>query len=400
MEGIPKGVNLNVNRMEMALKTLNNPCIEIPAIQIAGTNGKGSIASFIQSGLQILDIKAGITTSPHLMSWCERICINQEPILIEEFKETIKYIKPLVAKHNLTLFELTIATALDYFRSKSVELLVLEVGLGGRLDATTAHSFRPIIAIANIGLDHCEYLGQSLEEIAKEKAAIINPNCTVISAQQHPEVVDVLNSVAIENNASINWVEPLSKEWNLGLNGDFQRYNAAVARGALKELNEFGWEINEKQIREGFACAKWPGRLQQILWKEKPIIIDCAHNPHATEQISNERRIWSREEYGVQWILGIQKNKDAPRMLQSLIKPNDIAWIVPVPGYMSWNQNELAKICPIFLPQLKSANNIEEVLSTILSTKNWPIPSPVITGSIYLIGDLLSKEHIKYKEVN
>tara|TARA_Y100001968_G_scaffold140202_1_gene128274 strand:+ start:1322 stop:2476 length:1155 start_codon:yes stop_codon:yes gene_type:complete len=382
--------------MQMALKAIGNPCASIPAIQIVGTNGKGSIASFLQSGLKALGIKGGITTSPHLISWCERICINSEQITRDDLQKRLNNLNPLVQSFHLTTFELLIATALNYFNDNNVDLLVLEVGLGGRLDATTAHPYRPIIAIGGIGLDHCEYLGKSIKDIALEKTAVISPNCTVISSRQDPEVEEVINSVVEKQNATLHWVEPLSHEWRLGLEGEIQRYNAAVAKGALEALTKLGWEVDQKKIKEGLARASWPGRLQTIYWKNMPILIDCAHNPHAAKTLSEERRKWSADDTDVQWIIGIQKHKDAPGILKSLVKSNDAVYIVPVPECLSWTPKELLANCPLLSKKLNGADNIEQALSDIYLKKNCSNPFPVITGSIYLIGDLLKKSiHIK-----
>ena len=389
-----RGVSLDLERMSMALKAMGEPCKSIPAIQIVGTNGKGSIASFLKSSLQYLGIKAGITTSPHLVSWRERVCVDGELITLNEFRNRLIALKPLSHKYRLTPFELIIALALDHFRLKKVELLVLEVGLGGRLDATTAHPFRPIIAMSGIGLDHCEHLGNTIEEIAKEKASVIEPKSIVISANQHPKVEEILRSMTAKQNASIHFVEPLSEEWKLGLNGEIQKQNAAVAIGALHALKKLGWAIKDQQLRKGIAKAKWPGRLEKIRWKGMDILIDCAHNPHAADQLSLERLKWKGEEEGVPWILAIQKQKDASSMIRSLIRPNDLAWIIPVPEHTSWTQNELSKLCPNYSKQLRNAVNIEEALSMILLENQWSIPSPVITGSIYLAGDLARKNLI------
>ena len=140
----------------MALEELNNPCKNIPAIQIVGTNGKGSIAAFIENILYVEKKNIGVTTSPHLLDICERIRVNKENIDKEEFKRLFKKIENNLSTHKLSPFERIICCALEFFDLKKVDLLILEAGLGGRLDATTAHSLRPIIAIGNIGLDHKE----------------------------------------------------------------------------------------------------------------------------------------------------------------------------------------------------------------------------------------------------
>ena len=177
-----RDMNLGIDRMSLAIHAMGDPCKNIPAIHIAGTNGKGSIAAFINSILSLVDIKTGVTTSPHLVDWIERICINKTTISKKEFQSLSLALKPIVDKFSLSPFESILAIALKYFTLKEVELLILEVGLGGRLDATTAHKHRPIIAFGAIGLDHCEYLGDNLEKIAIEKASVITPKCTVITA--------------------------------------------------------------------------------------------------------------------------------------------------------------------------------------------------------------------------
>ena len=389
-----RDMNLNLERMRKALKAMKEPCKTIPAIQIAGTNGKGSIASFLQSSLITLGIRSGVTTSPHLINWCERITSNGKQISLNEFEKRIISLKQITEKFQLTPFEVVIATALDHFRDKNVELLVLEVGLGGRLDATTAHPYRPIIAMAGIGLDHCEHLGDSLEKIAEEKSAVISSNSTVISAPQHPKVEQVLHAVANKNNAKLNFVKPLTEEWDLGLPGLIQRNNAAVAKGALEALQAYGWTINKEKVREGLARAEWPGRLQKALWEGMPILLDCAHNPHAAEQLAIERLGWAGQEYGVNWILAIQRHKDAPSMVNSLLKSSDSAWIVSIPGKESWTKEELILKCPDKLRQLNSAIDVEMALSEITENQSWSKPSPVITGSIYVIGALIEKKII------
>ena len=387
-----RGMDLGLKRMESALKTMGSPCSEIPAIQIVGTNGKGSIASFIKSTLQTAGIKTGVTTSPHLVSWCERIQIDGELISPQVFRELLISLNPLQEVHKLTPFELVIASAFKYFAKQEVQLLVLEVGLGGRLDATTAHPFRPVVAIASIGLDHCEYLGKSIKEIAKEKAAVISSGSKVISAEQHPDVKKILEETIEKKNAQIQWVTPLPQEWDLGLSGDIQRKNAAVARGALQSLEKYGWKLDEQTIRKGLALATWPGRLQKTSWHGLRLLIDGAHNPQAAKQLSKERTNWNQEEKGVQWILGMQRHKAAPEMLRHLIKPYDIAWIVPVPNHNSWSKAQLAATCPELANQLRQANEVEQVFSTLQMKNQWPSPPPVVAGSLYLIGDLLKQK--------
>ncbi len=394
-----KRVDLNLKRVQIALKEMGEPCKRIPAIQIAGTNGKGSIASFLKASLQYLGINAGIATSPHLVSWCERICTTQDVISEDELKSILIKLQPFIKKNHLTPFESLIAASLDYFNSKKVDLIVLEVGLGGRLDATTAHPYRPIIAMAGIGLDHCEYLGNSLTAITKEKASIIGENSIVISAQQHPEVEEVLRDEVAKKNASLHFVPPLSTKWILGLPGEIQTHNAAVAKRALEALKHFGWTIDESKVKEGFANASWPGRFQRVTWNNFSIFIDCAHNPHAANQLSKEREGWEGHELGVNWILGIQTHKDAPKIISSLLKQNDLAWITPIPGALSWKREEISAISPNHLKQMIEVESVEDALSMIFGKEHdHHTPITVITGSIYLIGDLIERQVINFSK--
>ena len=387
-----RDINLGIDRMSLAINAMGDPCQKTPAIHIAGTNGKGSISAFINSILSLVDIKTGVTTSPHLVDWVERICINKTQISKKEFEALRLTLNPILEKYSLTPFESIIAIALKYFTLKKVELLILETGLGGRLDATTAHKDRPIIAFGAIGLDHCEYLGNSLEKIAIEKAAIITPKSTVITAAQHNIVKEVLKETALRQQAVIRWVEPLPVDWELGISGTIQKENAAVAKGVIESLKNIGWSLSEEEIREGLSLAEWPGRLQTTKWEGMQIVVDGAHNPQAAKQLSIERDSWTDQESGIIWILGIQKQKDIMNILQHLIRAQDIAWIVPIPSQQSWSKEQVLSYCPEYRTQLNEALSVEEVLSILKRRKEWPSPAPVITGSLYLIGDLFQRK--------
>ena len=385
-----RGMDLSLERMQRALADLGSPCTDVPAVQVVGTNGKGSIACMIHSGLTTAGLRSGLTTSPHLTSWCERICVNQQQIELAQLRQRLKQLQPLAQHHNLTPFEQLITAALVHFDANALDWLVLEAGLGGRLDATTAHPNRPLIAIGSIGMDHCEHLGHSLTAISNEKAAVIGPGAHVISAAQHEEVTKVLEARSQEMGATLEWVEPLTDGWELGLSGQLQRRNGAVACAALRHMNALGSSITEEQIRGGLAQAHWPGRLQTMHWKHHSVRVDGAHNPDAAQQLALERYAWSQPGQQQIWILGIQGHKQAPEMLKILLKPNDEAWIVPVPGHVSWTADQLSEICPTHAHQLRSAPCVEDVLNNLFKSDiDRTNLSPVIAGSLYLIGSLL-----------
>ncbi|WP_226406402.1 dihydrofolate synthase [Synechococcus sp. MU1625] len=385
-----RGMDLQLDRMHAALQDLDHPCQAVPAIQVLGTNGKGSIVSFLESALCAAGLRCGVTTSPHLVSWCERIRIQGEPIAVETLRSQLQALQPLNERHRLTPFELLVTAAFLEFQRHACELLVLEVGLGGRLDATTAHPHRPVIAVASIGLDHCEHLGNNLTAIAMEKAAAIPPYATVISGAQDPAVQTVLDETCRKQQANLTWVQPLESSWELGLAGAIQRSNAAVALGALKALSSLGWTLPDAVIREGLATARWPGRLETVRWREHRLRLDGAHNPPAAVQLAEERVHWTNASIGVVWILAIQAHKDAAAMLEALLQPQDQAWIIPVPGHKSWCRAALLKELPDRGNQLQEADSLETVLNQ-LNSDGWPTPMPIVAGSLYLIGDLFAR---------
>ena len=393
-----RGMDLSLERMHRVLSVLGDPCGKTPAVQVVGTNGKGSIACMIHSGLSAAGVNSGLTTSPHLVSWCERICINQTPITQVELHQRLQALEPFAEEHHLTTFERLITAALMHFEAHDVDWLVLEAGLGGRLDATTAHPQRPLIAVGAIGIDHREHLGNTLTAISREKAAAISPGAHVISAAQLDPVRAVLEEHTRMVGATLEWVEPLPDAWDLGLPGTLQRHNGAVAYGALQEIRRLGANISEQSIREGLAKAHWPGRLQTVLWNERPIRLDGAHNPAAAAQLAQERACWCDRQQAQIWILGIQAHKQAPEMLQLLLEPNDFAWIIPVPGHQSWTLDRLSEACPNLANQMGGANDVLEVLNRLVSAPgSWPNPSPLIAGSLYLLGELMAQRIIEAK---
>ena len=383
-----RGMDLSLDRMTIALEQLHQPAHAIPAVQIVGTNGKGSIACLIHHGLMAAGLRSGLTTSPHLVSWCERIRVNNELISLKTLRHTLEQLQPVVEQCRLTPFEQLICSALVHFEAHQPDWLVLEAGLGGRLDATTAHRFRPLIAVASIGMDHREHLGGSLEAIAAEKAAAISAGAHVITAAQEPEVAAVLEKRVIDVNGTLQWVDALDESWTLGLPGALQKRNGAVAAATLQWMSARNETITSQAIRQGFAAARWPGRLQWMRWRGLRVRVDGAHNPPAASQLARERLSWSSSGTAQTWILAIQAQKQAPEMLQRLLGSDDEAWIVPVPGHRSWTVEQLQQALPLQGHQLKAARNAADALDQLLD-RGWPACAPVIAGSLYLIGHLL-----------
>ena len=385
-----RGVDLGLDRLAGALAAGGQPERRFAAVQVAGTNGKGSICTFLAAILAEAGLAYGVYRSPHLLSWCERLQLGERWITAAELRADLGRWRPIAEAFNLTPFELLTAAAFDRLAAEAVQLAILEVGLGGRLDATSLHPARRVIGLAAIGLDHCEYLGSSLEAIAFEKAGGFQPGAIAISAPQDPAVAAVLAAQAQRLGTELCWVEPLPPEAlggpRLGLAGDLQRRNGAVAVGMAQALGKQGWAIGAGAIGRGLAQARWPGRLEIRSYRGQPLLLDGAHNPPAATALRQEldlgdldlgalergplergpleRRDGERGSLGKggagpldgcgrRWLLGIQRHKQGAAMLRALLAPGDQAAITPLPEHASWSAAELAAACPDLAPQLR-----------------------------------------------
>ena len=382
-------IKLGLSRIKKVIRELGNPCRNIPAIQIIGTNGKGSIAAYLESILFEANQNFGITISPHLFDVCERIRVNKRNINRIDFEKIYRFIEKQFSTYELTPFEKIICCALTHFNEKQVELLVLEAGLGGRLDATTAHKFRPIIAIGNIGMDHEEFLGDTIEKIAKEKLAVIEKNSIVISCNQNIQVKNLINNKVKEVGAEIIWKDSISNSYQLGLKGIFQKQNASVAVGSVEALNKLGFKIKENSIYEGLKKTIWKGRLEIINYLNQKILVDCAHNYPAAKALSNERNNWENEKEGIFWILGVQKQKDMHTILKTLLKKNDHLLLVPVPEQPSWQLKDLSEIKGIDCQKIIEFETFEFAIKYLFALNKWPTNHPVLTGSIFLVAEFI-----------
>ncbi|MEA5422191.1 bifunctional folylpolyglutamate synthase/dihydrofolate synthase [Synechococcus sp. CCY9202] len=400
-----RGVDLGLERLTCALADLGHPERRFRTVQVAGTNGKGSIATLVHAALLQAGIRCGLYTSPHLVSWCERIRLGAAPIPAPELRRQLEALQRVGQRHRLTPFELVTAAAFCAFAEADLELVVLEVGLGGRLDATTVHPRREVIGFAAIGMDHAEFLGSDPGQIAAEKAGVLRPGSVAISGPQSPAVAAVLQERAETVGAELRWIEPAvaadrGDDWlhsdgltyRCGLSGAVQRHNSAVALGMLRALIEGGWPISEEAIAAGFAAARWPGRLQPVHWQGRSLLLDGAHNLPAAEALRAE--LDQRAAQGTIaaageriWLLGILANKQGPAMLRALLAPGDRAWIVPVSGHSCWSQDQLAEACPELASQLQAAADWASALNTLPPAGTTPL---IVAGSLYLIGSLLA----------
>ena len=409
-----RGVDLGLDRLAGALAAGGHPERRFAAVQVAGTNGKGSICTLLAAILAEAGLPYGVYRSPHLLSWCERLQLGNRWITPAELRADLGRWRPLASAFNLTPFELLTAAAFDRLAAEAVQLAILEVGLGGRLDATTLHPDRRVIGLATIGLDHCEYLGSSLAAIAFEKAGVFQPGAIAISAPQEPAVAAVLADQARRVGTELRWVEPLRPQAlggpRLGLAGDLQRRNGAVAVAMAQALGQQGWSIEAGAIERGLALARWPGRLEIRSYRGKPLLLDGAHNPPAAIALRQELDLGELAPWGAggrRWLLGIQRHKQGAAMVRSLLAPGDQAAITPLPEHASWSAAELAVACPELASQLRPVADPVAGLAW-LHLRLGPEPGagelaspeeggsgetgaalPVVAGSLYLLGALI-----------
>jgi dihydrofolate synthase/folylpolyglutamate synthase len=390
--------------MQAALADGGHPERRFAAVQVAGTNGKGSIATQLHCILLAAGWRCGIYRSPHLVSWCERIQLEAAWIDPDTLRADLGRWQAIGQRHGLSPFELLTAAAFDRFAAEGLPLVVLEVGVGGRLDATTAHPQRPVVGFGPIGMDHCDLLGDNLAAIAREKAAVMAGARVAISGPQAPEVAQVLRQEAQRWDCSLRWVEPLATEAQggprLGLAGNLQRSNAAVAVAMAEALHALGWAISPQAIQRGLAAARWPGRLERRQFRGFPLLLDGAHNPPGAQALRDELdRLEAEAEAEAgggsgsganqrprRWLLGMQISKEAPQLLDALLRPGDQVALVPVPDLPSWSRAELVAARPQLAPQLREVATPDEGLEWLVAS---PGPLPVVAGSLHLLGAVI-----------
>jgi len=385
-----RGVDLGLERLQGALAELGHPERRFAAVQVAGTNGKGSISTMVERIASAAGLRCGLYTSPHLLSWCERIRLPDGLIAEAALRRLLQGLQPLALRHDLTPFELVTAAAFLAFAEAGVELAVLEVGLGGRLDATTVHPRRDVLAFASIGLDHTEALGPTLAAIATEKAGVLHGGGRAVSGPQTPEAAAVLQRQAEACGCPLRWVAPLPPEAaggpELGLRGELQRHNGAVAVAAAEALAELGWPIDAAAIRRGLREARWPGRLARHRFGGRPLLLDGAHNPPAAEALRRELDGAADADNPTaprRWLIAMQRHKDAPQLLQTLLRQGDQARVLPLPEHPSWSAEEL---------EAATGLPLQPAEDDLPSNLHWLVASaalPVACGSLYLVAELL-----------
>ncbi len=386
------GMSLGLERIQTLMTILGNPQDKIPVVHVAGSNGKGSVCAYLSTILTTAGYRVGRYTSPHLVNWNERICISNEPISTDRLTTVLQHIQT-TAPEPLTKFELITAAAWSYFASEKVDIAIMEVGLGGRLDATNIVSKPLVSVITSISREHWQQLGETIPEIASEKAGIIKQGCPIVIGQLPIKATQVITQRAQALQAPCTQITPAIEInpgqaqvgdliYSLPLLGDIQLHNSALAVEVISQLQAQGWQISPEQIQTGIAHTQWLGRMHQTEWQEQKLLVDGAHNPESAIAL---RKYVDRWQQPVTWVIGMLNTKEHLPILQALLRPDDHVHLVPVPDDLTATPAELMTVVRSIYPNI-----------TVQIYADWPsgltaayqYSSPVVmSGSLYLLGD-------------
>lgn len=367
------GIKLGLDNIRRLLKVLGDPHEHLSFLHVAGTNGKGSVCAMLDAMLRAADYKTGLYTSPHLVNFRERIRVDGRKIPREAVSRGLENLRGLAAPwdHSPTFFEFATALALQHFAESACELVVLETGMGGRLDATNA--VIPVVSVITpIALDHTRWLGKTVTEVAQEKAGIIKPSVPVVSAPQDPAAADVIVRRAEELGCSLTFTEAAWEGAELGLRGRHQRRNATLAIASLRAA---GVHVSDEAITEGLRDVRWPGRLQMI---GERFVLDGCHNPHGAEQlVLNWRDLFGTEQ--AQLIFGALGDKDYSTMLEILAPISREVLLVPVRSERAAAPEILAPACPVR----------HRIFADARAALEASHGKTLVTGSLFLVGEVL-----------
>ena len=408
------GSKPGLERISYLLKALGDPHERFRAIHITGTNGKGSTTAMAASILRAAGFKVGMYTSPHLSSFTERIIVDDDRIPVKEVVRLVEEIRPIAeemeGKPELghpTFFEVTTAIGFEYFAEQGVDLAVVEVGMGGKLDATNVvHSL--VSVITNVSLEHTEVLGKTVLEIAEKKAGIIKEGAPLITAAEQPEVLKLFEKICRERGSEMFIVgrdiryrrlrHSLEGQWfnleglrgvyenlHIRLLGRHQLRNASCAVGAVEALSLHDIEIPEKAIREGLSKARWPGRLE-VVQRRPLVVLDCAKDPKAAENLS--KVIQEEFDYNrLIIVVSISSDKDIPSMIDSLSRVGDY-FIVTRHGVMG-----RAADPAVIAGELKRNSKPYEIVEGVGEAVERALEMAgerdmiLITGSVFTVGE-------------
>ena len=392
------GIKFGLDNIRALLARLGDPQRTFRSIHIAGTNGKGSVTAMVDTVLRAAGHTSARFTSPHLVDLSERFVINGRAVGAADMRraagEIQRAIEASIADGTIsatpTFFEANTAMAFDLFRRAGVEFGVIEVGLGGRLDSTNV--VEPIVtAITSIDLDHQQYLGDTLNAIAAEKAGIIKPGVPVVVGDVAPEALAVIEDVARERGAALIRADRGTREYGpirLGLRGAHQAGNARVAMRVLETLEGLGVTIGATAIVDGLTNVTWPGRLEhRTLANGGELILDAAHNPAGAAALASYLRALGGPRPAL--VFGAMRDKDVDGMLAELLPAIGRVVVTRPSNPRAADPDELAARIRAIAPSLQTEVVASPARAVAEAAKSSPIV--VVAGSIFLLGDVMQE---------
>ena len=397
------GMKFGIDRMRRLAEALGHPERNCPVIHIAGTNGKGSVAAMLESVLRAAGWRTGLYTSPHLVKLGERVQVDRQLLTEAEIVAYARELKPvaekvaaLAADEQPTFFEFMTAMAFLQFQRRQTDVALIEVGMGGRLDATNV--VEPEIAvITSIGLDHCAELGGTLGLIAGEKAGIIKPGRPVVLGRLPPEAEDAVREIAARLDSPVHSVrekfgERIAAYPATNLEGDYQRWNAATATLVARLLPE-KWKLTEAAVAGGLRRVNWPGRWQRTTIGGRPLILDASHNPEGAQMLEqNLRRLIAATGRKPIIVTGALGEFRARALLDVVLRCAGEVHLVTPHQARACTFEELLALVPAESRSFVKQGGLPALFPDAHTCAiGGPDDTIVVTGSIYLVGEVLER---------
>ena len=401
----PKYIDLSLIRIRKLLNKLGNPHLDLPkTIHIAGTNGKGSVQSFIRNILVTNGYSCDAYISPHLAKFNERIIINNKEINDKKLYETLEFVKKVNEDNEITFFEITTAAAFILFQRSNSDFLILETGLGGRLDATNIIPKKLCSIITPISYDHEEYLGKTILKITKEKLGIVRKSDFVIISKQNKEVAKFIKNklnknknvyyygkdYKIRNKSNINFHFQFKGEERLvnrpKLLGDHQIENASIALAFSEIINQKEIKINFKKTTNAIKETIWPGRIEVLNFSNKKIILDGSHNIDGAKKLY---QFLKNNKIKPTVIFGMINNKNIEEFLNIIRKQITSILAIKIPNEKNaFSTDEISEKCNLLSIKNLETKNMYEVMKYIKVSDQKIF---LFTGSLYLVGKIRRK---------
>jgi dihydrofolate synthase/folylpolyglutamate synthase len=397
------GTKFGFDRMTRLAAEIGHPERNVPFVHVAGTNGKGSVAAMLDAVLHAAGWRTGLYTSPHLVHLGERVQVDRHRLTEEQIVAYVAELQPVVdriaaadANDRPSFFEFMTAMAFLQFARERCDIGVIEVGLGGRLDATNIVT-PEVSVITSIAMDHCEFLGDTIEQIAREKAGIIKPGKTVVLGRVPAGAEETIRAIAVERSAPVvsvvaEYGEDTANYPHTNLEGDYQRWNAATATLAARALAP-RWKISDHVIARGLAHVDWPGRWQRVRVGGRLTILDASHNPEGAQVLaSNLAQLVAETGRAPIVIVGVLGAARARPLIETIARfASEIRFVVPQQA-RACTHEELRALVPATFQGRVVPDTVARLF-----------PSPdrcsvgrtddviVVTGSIYLLGEVMAR---------